>query len=134
MIKLKEFLGKKIVRKRPLLRFKRRSFLNYCPQRLVTCKKNFIAAPKKPNSANRKVSKVVIVNKKTKVETYLFAYIPGQGPHGLSNFSQVLMRGGRVRDLPGIRYKLIRGTKDFKGDISRKTSRSKYGTKRPTEK
>lgn len=126
MIKLKEYYGIKLVRKRKLPRLKRRSLLEYCPQRLVTCRKNFIAAPKKPNSANRKVSRVQL-NKK---ETFFFAYIPGQGPHNLSNYSQALVRGGRVRDLPGIRYKLIRGSKDFKGDSERKTSRSKYGTKR----
>jgi small subunit ribosomal protein S12 len=98
-----------------------------CPQKLVVCRKNFITSPKKPNSANRKVSKVQIMSTKK----IIFAYIPGQCPHGLSPFSQVLIRGGRVRDLPGIRYKLIRGTHDFKGVADRKTSRSKYGVKRP---
>lgn len=105
---------------------KRRCFLEKCPQKLAVCRKNFIASPKKPNSANRKVSKIQIVSTKS----YLFAYIPGQCPHGLNPYSQALIRGGRVRDLPGIRYKLIRGTHDFKGVPDRLTSRSKYGVKK----
>lgn len=111
-------------------KLKRRSYLYGCPQKLVVCRKNFIASPKKPNSANRKVSKVQILS----TRKLIFAYIPGQCPHGLSPFSQSLMRGGRVRDLPGIRYKLIRGTHDFKGVPNRKTSRSKYGVKKSKTK
>jgi small subunit ribosomal protein S12 len=107
-------------------RHRRRCLLERCPQKLAVCRKIFIASPKKPNSANRKVAKVQLLSTKN----LLFVYIPGQSPHGLSNFSQALIRGGRVRDLPGIRYKLIRGTHDFKGVIDRKTSRSKYGVKR----
>jgi len=105
---------------------KRFSFLNKCPHKLAVCRKLFIAAPKKPNSANRKVAKIQLPSTKR----YLFAYIPGQCPHGLNPYSQALIRGGRVRDLPGIRYKLIRGTFDFKGVPDRKTSRSKYGVKK----
>jgi small subunit ribosomal protein S12 len=105
---------------------KRRSLLENCPQKLAVCRKVFIASPKKPNSANRKVAKIQLISTKN----MLFAYIPGQCPHGLSAYSQALIRGGRVRDLPGIRYKLIRGTHDFKGVPDRKSSRSKYGVKR----
>ena len=127
MISLKSYIGKK----NPKLHkptHKRYCFLNNSPQKLVTCRKTFNASPKKPNSANRKVSKVQLNHTKQ----YLFAYIPGQGPHNLANYSQGLIRGGRVRDLPGIRYKLIRGVKDFKPYPERKTSRSKYGTKKKT--
>lgn len=125
MISLKSYIGKKNPKiTKPT--HKRFCYLEGGPQKLVTCKKTFIAHPKKPNSANRKVSKVQI----NKDKSLLFAYIPGQGPHNLSNYSQGLIRGGRVRDLPGIRYKLIRGVKDFKADPERKTSRSKYGTKK----
>jgi small subunit ribosomal protein S12 len=129
MIQIKKFICLKHVRQQKN-RHKRYCFLNKSPQKLVVCRKNFIAAPKKPNSANRKVSKVQL----NQTKKYLFAYIPGQGPHNLSNYSQSLMRGGRVRDLPGIRYKLIRGTKDFKGDPTRKTSRSKYGAKKTSKR
>jgi small subunit ribosomal protein S12 len=104
---------------------KRFSFLSNSPHKLAVCRKLFIASPKKPNSANRKVAKVQLSNKR-----YLFAYVPGQCPHGLNPYSQALIRGGRVRDLPGIRYKLVRGTHDFKGVPDRKTSRSKYGVKK----
>jgi len=109
---------------------KRLCHLHGCPQKLVVCRKLIQASPKKPNSANRKVAKVQVFSTKK----LMFAYIPGQCPHGLSAFSQSLMRGGRVRDLPGIRYKLIRGTHDFKGVPNRKTSRSKYGVKKSTIK
>jgi small subunit ribosomal protein S12 len=126
---IKRYLGKRQVRTTQL-KHKRYCFLQACPQKLVTCRKLIIAAPKKPNSANRKVSKVQM----NKSKQFLFVYIPGQGPHELSPYSQGLIRGGRVRDLPGIRYKLIRGVKDFKPDATRKTSRSKYGTKGPEKK
>lgn len=105
---------------------KRFSFLQNCPHKLAVCRKLFIAAPKKPNSANRKVAKIYLPS----IKRNLFAYVPGQCPHGLNPYSQALIRGGRVRDLPGIRYKLIRGTFDFKGVPDRKTSRSKYGVKK----
>jgi small subunit ribosomal protein S12 len=104
---------------------KRRCLLEKCPQKLAVCRKVFTTSPKKPNSAVRKVAKVQLLSTKN----LLFVYIPGQCPHGLSAYSQALIRGGRVRDLPGIRYKLIRGTHDFKGVPGRKTSRSKYGVK-----
>lgn len=94
------------------------------PQRKGVCVKIFTRTPKKPNSALRKVVKLKLSNGK-KVE----AYIPGEG-HNLQEFSVVLMRGGRVPDLPGVKYHLIRGKYDFQGVKNRKTSRSSYGTKK----
>lgn len=97
--------------------------LKQCPQKRGVCVKVFIKTPKKPNSAQRKVAKVRLSYGK-KVE----AYIPGEG-HNLQDYSVVLMRGGRVKDLPGVKYHLIRGKFDFQGVKNRKTSRSLYGTK-----
>lgn len=94
------------------------------PQKKAVCIKIFNRTPKKPNSALRKVSKVK-VSSGVKVE----AYIPGEG-HNLQQYSSVLMRGGRVPDLPGVKYHLIRGKFDFRGVKTRKTSRSMYGTKK----
>lgn len=94
------------------------------PQVKGICVKIFNRTPKKPNSALRKVAKVKIANGK-RVE----CYIPGEG-HTLQNFSRVLIRGGRVPDLPGVKYHLVRGVYDFKGVKLRKTSRSKYGVKK----
>jgi small subunit ribosomal protein S12 len=94
------------------------------PQKRAVCVKIFNRTPKKPNSALRKVAKVKISNGK-RVE----AYIPGEG-HNLQQYSSVLIRGGRVADLPGVKYHLIRGKLDFKGVQNRKTSRSQYGVKR----
>lgn len=82
-------------------------------------------SPKKPNSALRKIAKVRLVNRKV-----IVAYIPGEG-HNLQEHSTVLVRGGRVKDLPGVRYKVIRGTLDTSGVEARKKSRSCYGAKRP---
>jgi small subunit ribosomal protein S12 len=93
------------------------------PQRKGICVKIYNRTPKKPNSALRKVAKIKLSNGK-KVETY----IPGE-KHNLQEFSVVLMRGGRVPDLPGVKYHLVRGKYDFNGVKNRKTSRSKYGTK-----
>lgn len=98
------------------------------PQRKGVCVKIFTRTPKKPNSALRKVVKLKLSNGK-KIE----AYIPGEG-HNLQDFSVVLMRGGRVPDLPGVKYHLIRGKYDFQGVKNRKTSRSSYGTKRQKSK
>ena len=94
------------------------------PQLKGVCIKVYTRTPKKPNSALRKVAKLRLSNK-IKVE----AYIPGEG-HNLQEYSVVLMRGGRVPDLPGVKYHLIRGKYDFKGVKVRKQSRSKYGTKK----
>lgn len=94
------------------------------PQRKAVCSKLYTRTPKKPNSALRKVAKIRFPNKRM-VE----AYIPGEG-HSLQEYSIVLMRGGRVPDLPGVKYHLVRGKYDFHGVKNRKTSRSKYGTKK----
>ena len=97
------------------------------PQRKGICIKVYTRTPKKPNSALRKVAKIKLPDGR-KVESY----IPGEG-HNLQDYSVVLMRGGRVPDLPGVKYHLIRGKYDFQGIKSRKTARSRYGTKRPTK-
>jgi len=95
-----------------------------CPQKKGVCVKIFNRTPKKPNSALRKVAKFKLSSGKI-VE----AYICGEG-HNLHEYSQALMRGGRVPDLPGVKYHLVRGKYDFEGLKIRKTSRSKYGTKK----
>lgn len=95
-----------------------------CPQKKGLCIKVFTRTPKKPNSAIRKLARLRLSNN-IKVN----AYIPGEG-HNLQDYSTVLIRGGRVKDLPGIKYHLVRGKYDFAGLKSRKTSRSKYGTKK----
>jgi len=94
------------------------------PQIKGVCLKVFVRSPKKPNSALRKVAKVKLSNK-MRVESY----IPGEG-HNLQQYSVVLIRGGRVPDLPGVKYHIIRGKYDLKGVKDRKSSRSKYGAKR----
>jgi small subunit ribosomal protein S12 len=94
------------------------------PQKKATCIKIFIQTPKKPNSAKRSVARVMLASGRL-----LTAYIPGEG-HSLQRYSVVLLRGGRVRDLPGVRYKTIRGAHDLPGVKSRLTARSKYGTKK----
>jgi small subunit ribosomal protein S12 len=94
------------------------------PQVKGVCVKIFVRTPKKPNSALRKVAKLKISSGK-RVE----AYIPGEG-HNLQEYSIALMRGGRVPDLPGVKYHLIRGKYDFQGVKNRKTARSRYGVKR----
>ena len=97
--------------------------LQRCPQKKGFCTKLVLRSPKKPNSALRKLAKLKLTNKKR-----VYCYIPGEG-HNLQRFSTVLIRGGRVKDLPGVKYHLIRGKLDFQGVKNRKTSRSKYGTK-----
>jgi len=93
-------------------------------QKRGICIKIFLRTPKKPNSALRKLAKLKLFsNKKT-----VTAYIPGEG-HNLQNYSTVLIRGGRVPDLPGVKYRIIRGKLDLSGLKNRRTSRSKYGTK-----
>lgn len=98
------------------------------PQRKGVCVKIYNRTPKKPNSALRKVAKIRFSIQKKRVETY----IPGEG-HNLRPFSVVLMRGGRVKDLPGVKYHLVRGKYDFQGLKNRKTSRSRYGTKKKNQ-
>ncbi len=98
--------------------------LDSCPQRRGVCTRVYTTTPKKPNSALRKVAKVRLTNK---IE--VIAYIPGEG-HNLQEHSIVLIRGGRVKDLPGVRYHIVRGVLDTQGVQDRKQSRSKYGTKK----
>lgn len=99
--------------------------LNRCPQKRGVCLQVKTASPKKPNSALRKIARVRLSNGKE-----ITAYIPGEG-HNLQPHSIVLVRGGRVRDLPGVRYHIVRGTHDTAGVDGRRQSRSKYGSKRP---
>ena len=99
--------------------------LDACPQKRGVCLQVKTQTPKKPNSALRKVARVRLSNGKE-----VTAYIPGEG-HNLQEHSVVLIRGGRVRDLPGVRYHVLRGTLDTSGVDDRGQSRSKYGTKRP---
>jgi len=95
------------------------------PQKRGVCTRVYTSTPKKPNSALRKVARVRLTN-----QMEVTAYIPGEGPN-LQEHSIVLIRGGRVKDLPGVRYHIIRGTMDASGVGDRTQSRSKYGTKRP---
>ena len=99
--------------------------LGASPQKRGVCTRVYTTTPKKPNSALRKVAKVRLTNGYEVV-----SYIPGEG-HNLQEHSVVLIRGGRVKDLPGVRYHIIRGTLDTQGVKDRKQGRSKYGVKRP---
>ena len=99
--------------------------LRGAPQKRGVCTRVYTTTPKKPNSALRKVARVKLTN-----QMEVGAYIPGEG-HNLQEHSVVLIRGGRVKDLPGVRYHIIRGTLDTTGVQNRKQSRSKYGAKRP---
>ncbi len=99
--------------------------LQNCPQRRGVCLRVYTTTPKKPNSALRKVARVRLTNGHE-----VTAYIPGVG-HNLQEHSIVLMRGGRVKDIPGVRYHIIRGTLDSMGVADRRRGRSKYGTKKP---
>jgi small subunit ribosomal protein S12 len=112
--------GRKKIKKKS----KSRALLN-CPQRRGVCTRVYTATPKKPNSALRKVARVRLTS-----GIEITAYIPGVG-HNLQEHSVVLVRGGRVKDLPGVRYHIVRGTLDASGVDSRRQSRSKYGSKRP---
>jgi small subunit ribosomal protein S12 len=103
----------------PIIRRAKASALDQCPQKRGVCLKLFTVKPKKPNSAQRKVARIRLSNKKV-----VLAYIPGEG-HSLQEHSVVLIRGGRVPDCPGIRYKIVRGALDCQGVVGRKTSRSK---------
>jgi len=99
--------------------------LQGCPQKRGVCVRVYTTTPKKPNSALRKVAKVRLSN-----GIEVIAYIPGEG-HNLQEHSIVLVRGGRVKDLPGVRYHIVRGALDAQGVEGRRQGRSKYGTKRP---
>ena len=96
-----------------------------CPQKRGVCTRVYTTTPKKPNSALRKVAKIRLTN-----GFEVIGYIPGEG-HNLQEHSVVLIRGGRVKDLPGVRYHVLRGVLDTQGVKNRKQSRSKYGAKRP---
>ena len=111
--------GRKKVKKKT----KSRALIN-CPQKRGVCTRVYTTTPKKPNSALRKVARVRLTN-----GFEVTAYIPGEG-HNLQEHSIVLIRGGRVKDLPGVRYHIIRGTYDTSGVDDRKQGRSKYGKKR----
>ncbi len=99
--------------------------LQSCPQKRGVCIRVYTTTPKKPNSALRKVARVRLTN-----GVEVTSYIPGEG-HNLQEHSVVLIRGGRVKDLPGVRYHIVRGTLDAVGVADRRQSRSKYGAKRP---
>ncbi len=99
--------------------------LRRCPQKRGVCVRVYTTTPKKPNSALRKVARVRLTN-----GMEVTTYIPGEG-HNLQEHSIVLVRGGRVKDLPGVRYHIVRGSLDAVGVANRKQSRSKYGAKRP---
>lgn len=106
------------------IRSKRVPALDHNPQKKGICLRLVIRTPKKPNSALRKLAFVRLSNKKK-----IYAYIPGEG-HALQEHSVVLVRGGRVKDVPGTKYKLVRGVYDFAGLKDRKQARSKYGTRK----
>ena len=110
-------------RKSPIVKSKSAA-LKSCPQKRGVCVRVYTSTPKKPNSALRKVAKVRLTNGQE-----IIAYIGGEG-HNLQEHSIVLVRGGRVRDLPGVRYKVIRGALDAQGVKNRKQARSRYGAKK----
>ena len=111
-------------RKKPLKKTKVPA-MESCPQKRGVCTRVYTTTPKKPNSALRKVARIRLTN-----GYEVTSYIPGEG-HNLQEHSVVLIRGGRVKDLPGVRYHIIRGTLDTQGVNDRKQRRSKYGAKRP---
>lgn len=119
-----------LVRKgrKQILAKKKAPALDACPQKRGVCTRVYTSTPKKPNSALRKVARVRLTN-----SMEVTAYIPGEG-HNLQEHSIVLIRGGRVKDLPGVRYHIIRGTLDTSGVEDRKKGRSKYGAKKPKAK
>jgi small subunit ribosomal protein S12 len=110
-------------------KLKKSSFpaLDQCPQKRGVCVKVFTKNPRKPNSAVRKVARVRLSNGR-----FVTAFIPGEG-HNLQEHSVILLRGGRAQDLPGVRYRIIRGVLDLQGLSKRRKARSKYGAKRPTK-
>ena len=108
-----------------VIKRKKTRALQACPQRRGVCTRVYTTTPKKPNSALRKVARVRLTN-----GYEVTAYIPGEG-HNLQEHSVVMIRGGRVKDLPGVRFHIIRGTLDTAGVQDRRKGRSKYGAKRP---
>jgi len=118
----RQFIEKKVVRR---LKKPKVNALEKCPQKQGVCLRVYTTTPKKPNSAIRKIAKIKLSNK-----SEVIAYIPGEG-HNLQEHSVVLVRGGRVKDLPGVKYHIIRGVYDLQAIASRTQRRSKYGTKKP---
>lgn len=116
-----------VKRKNTRLSFKKTKTpaLESCPQRQAICLRVYTRTPKKPNSALRKVTKCRLTNGRE-----VIAYIPGEG-HNLQEHSIIMLRGGRVKDLPGVKYKVIRGVLDLQRVKNRRQGRSKYGTKKP---
>lgn len=116
-----------LVRKgrKPVIKKTKAPALKGCPQRSGVCTRVYTTNPKKPNSAMRKVCKVKLTS-----GYEVTSHIPGEG-HNLQDHSMVLIRGGRVKDLPGVRYHVLRGTRDTQGVTGRKQGRSLYGTKKP---
>ena len=116
-----------VKRKNTRLSFKKTKTpaLESCPQRQAICLRVYTRTPKKPNSALRKVTKCRLTN-----DREVIAYIPGEG-HNLQEHSIIMLRGGRVKDLPGVKYKVIRGVLDLQRVKNRRQGRSKYGTKKP---
>ena len=112
--------GREVVKKRSKV-----PALEACPQKRGVCTRVYTTTPKKPNSALRKVARVKLTNGQE-----VSAYIPGEG-HNLQEHSVVLLRGGRVKDLPGVRYHILRGTLDTQGVTTRRQRRSLYGAKKP---
>ena len=112
--------GRKLIKKKS-----KSPALQNCPQRRGVCVRVYTTTPKKPNSALRKVARIRLTN-----GIEITGYIPGEG-HSLQEHSVVLVRGGRVKDLPGVRYHIVRGTLDSTGVDTRRKSRSKYGAKKP---
>ena len=120
---INQLLKKQTSRSKKKYRIKKPA-LQQCPQKEGVCLRVYTRNPKKPNSAIRKVAKIRLTN-----FAEIIASIPGEG-HNLQEHSVVLVRGGRVKDLPGVKYKIIRGILDLQGVITRKQGRSKYGTKK----
>ena len=113
------------IERNKVVKRKKTPALQECPQRRGVCTRVYTTTPKKPNSALRKVARVRLTN-----GIEVSAYIPGEG-HNLQEHSVVMIRGGRVKDLPGVRYHIVRGTLDTAGVNDRRQARSKYGAKRP---
>ena len=111
--------------RKPIIKRTKAPALKECPQKRGVCTRVYTTTPKKPNSALRKVARIRLTN-----GFEVTSYIPGEG-HNLQEHSVVLIRGGRVKDLPGVRYHIIRGTLDTQGVNDRKQRRSRYGAKRP---
>lgn len=116
-------LSKLLKARKPKPKRNRKSALDQCPQKFGVCTRVYNTTPKKPNSGIRKVAKVKLSNQKS-----VIAHIPGVG-HNLQEHSTVIIRGGRVRDIPGVQYRIMRGLLDCKPVYGRKTARSKYGLK-----